>query len=148
MTVSPNPNKPSPTNPLERHRMLTIFAVITALSAFPQAYYSMQPVIRNEGAGSPLAILFFLTVLGVYGATAWGLWTMKSWSRYALIGIIVVTFFAQLSSEDVVMLLLNLVLRGVVVYWFLTNGQYFEGYEETMEDFGRAEEFPQIDDDA
>jgi len=147
MAFSDNPNESDHTTPHQRHRMLTIFAMITALNALPQAYYTSSPVFKNEGGGSPIGIFFFMVILGVYGATAWGLWNMKNWSRYMLVGIIVVTFISQLFSLNILLLMISFALRAVIVYWFVTNGQYFEGGEEPLEDFGSAESFPGDDDE-
>jgi len=142
--------------------MVTLFAVIVALSALPQGLELSAPILDSSLASAVQLIFIAIIcplVVGIYGVTAWGLWKLKNWSRYSLIAIIVVNFIIQLMSkstgsmiEDMplagsVGIILGFILRAYVVYWFLDNERYFDGrednfraYEEVNVEFADREE--------
>jgi outer membrane protein assembly factor BamB len=140
--------------------MVTLFAVIVALSALPQGLQISAPILDSSAAKA--VQLIFIAILcplvaGFYGATAWGLWKLKDWSRYTLIAIIVVNFILQLLSRNMsdifsqspvlgfFAIVIAFGLRAYIVYWFLDNGQYFNGREDSLQPLEEtSKEFPGI----
>lgn len=157
--MKPNFNRTTQKRPV----MVTLFVVIVALSALPQGLEFSAPILKSSLANAMQLIIIAMIcplVIGIYGVTAWGLWNLKNWSRYALIALIVVNFILQLAGKSMgdllaqypmagaFAILLGFILRAYVVYWFLDNGQYFtdgDDYlqiykEENIEFANRAEQ--------
>jgi hypothetical protein len=89
-----------------------------------------------------LFIIIGLTFL-VNVLMGWGLWNLKNWARILVIalhglglcvtlGSIIISFIANTSrntGNPMAMLFggfFNLVIAGTIIYWFLTNGDYFD----------------------
>jgi uncharacterized membrane protein (DUF2068 family) len=112
------------------------YTMLVVLSlASPQTLTQILTSISPGDAGPSLLlnmgrgiVIYFVVMIVVIGGVAWGMWTLKNWSRWFTIIItaisLLVTFvgFASLASNFTVAgLLLELVRVGVcvLILWYL-----------------------------
>ena len=121
-----------------RPRMVTLFVFIVGLAAIPNGFAAgALPLVfgASKQIATLLMFILFPLVTGFYAYVAWGLWNLKDWSRYALIGIVALDFFISLPTlakgydqspaATILLIALSFALRAAAIYWFLQNGKYF-----------------------
>ena len=91
-----------------------------------------------------ISLILGLTMLFIifYIVIGWGLWNLKNWARILVIGLhslglcsalysifsVIFNFANKGAGSPMVSIsggLFNLIVAGIIIYWFSTNGDYF-----------------------